>query len=280
MPNHFHERPCSGPEPHEETELESLVKIEERVKPESREFYLSAIQALQSAGIRLLVGGAFAFEFYTGISRYTKDFDVFVRTRDAGRALDALSSAGYKTEVTASHWLAKACSGDSFVDLIFAQANGVSEVDDEWFNKSIRQTILGMDLALCPVEEMICSKAYVMDRDRFDGADVAHLIRAHAEKLDWDRLLHRFGDFWHILLSHLLFFTFIYPSEKNRIPDRIIQELLSRLQKELKQPPPKERICQGTLLSMTQYRTDIIRWGYEDARELKEALTHHRSGGS
>lgn len=270
MPNNFHSRPCSGPEAVPETELESRVKIEDRIGAEAREFYRRTITTILSAGIPLLVGGAYGFEFYTGISRYTKDFDVFVKAHDAGRVLDVLSSAGYKTEVTAPHWLVKACSGDTFVDFIFGQANGASEVDDAWFQNSIRHVILGMDLDLCPVEETICSKAFVMDRNRYDGADVAHLIRARAEQIDWDRLLRRFGAYWHVLLSHLLLFTFIYPSESARIPERVMQELMRRLQRELQKPALKERICRGTLLSMTQYHLDIIRWGYKDARELKE----------
>jgi hypothetical protein len=272
MPENIHSRPCSGPEPVQETPNEMLVKIEDRIDPDTRDFYQRAILTVERAGIPLLVGGAFAFEFYTGISRNTKDFDIFVRGKDAGRVLDLYGSRGYKTEITANHWLAKVCAGDSFVDIIFGAANGVSEVDDRWFEHSIEQKILGMDLKLCPVEEMIWSKAFVMDRERYDGADVAHLIQAQSQKMDWDRLLFRFNRYWHVLLSHLLLFTFIYPSEFDRIPGGIMQELLRRLQDELKNPPHGERICQGTLLSMFQYTADISRWGYKDARELKGAL--------
>lgn len=272
MPNDLHERPCSGPEPRQETEVESLVKIEDRIEPEAREFYRRAILTIQRAGIPLLVGGAFAYEFYTGISRYTKDLDLFVRSKDAARVLDVFSSAGYKTEVTAAHWLAKACEDGSYVDIIFGEANGAIGVDDEWFEYSVGHKVFGLDLEFCPAEEMIRSKAFVMDRDRYDGADIAHLIRARAEKLDWDRLLRRFGGYWHVLLSHLLLFTFIYPSEFDRIPTRLMQELLHRLDQELKNPPSKERMCRGTLFSMSQYLTDIRRWGYKDARELSEAV--------
>jgi hypothetical protein len=139
--------------------LESLVKIENRIEPDAREFYRTVILTMQRAGVPLLVGGAFAFEFYTGISRFTKDLDLFVRTKDAERVLDVFRSAGYKTEVTAPHWLAKVCSGDVFVDFIFGQANGASEVDDGWFENAGRHVMLGLDLELCPVEETICSKA-------------------------------------------------------------------------------------------------------------------------
>jgi hypothetical protein len=272
MSDRVHERPCSGPEPAAETELASLVRIEDRLDTNTREFYRRAIMTLQSAGIPLLVGGAFAFEYYTGISRFTKDLDLFVRATDARRVLEVFSSAGYTTEITAPHWLIKACSGDTFVDVIFAEANGAMGVDDESFEYSVRQTVLGMELLLCPVEEMIKSKAFVMDRDRFDGGDVAHLIRAYAERLDWNRLIRRFGVYWHVLLIHLLLFAFIYPAERDRIPELVLQELLDRLQKELNTPVAQQAVCRGTLFSMSQYQVDIRRWGYHDARELNNSV--------
>ena len=34
---------------------------------------------------------------------------------------------------------------------------------------------------LIPAEEMIWSKAFIMERERYDGADVAHILRACAE---------------------------------------------------------------------------------------------------
>jgi hypothetical protein len=268
MSHNVHARPCSGPEPQEENEQESLVRIEDRIEPASRDFYRRAIMTVQKAGIDLLVGGAFAFERYTGISRFTKDFDIFVKARDAARLLEVLSSEGFVTEVTAPHWLAKVCAPEGFVDIIFAEANGAREVDDEWFDYSVEQKVVGLDLRLCPVEEIICSKAFVIDRDRCDAADVAHLIRAHAERLDWNRILRRLGDYWPVLLSHLVLFTFIYPSESHRIPGWLMTDLLRRMQQQAG-PASEERLCRGTMLSMTQYRVDILRWGYKDARDLK-----------
>src|SRR5574340_219390 len=123
MRNDVHARPCSGPEPPEETPQESLRKIEDRIEPECREFYRTAITIVQEAGVPLLVGGAFAFEFYTGISRYTKDFDIFIRAADIEKTLNMLKAAGYTTEITAPHWLSKVCWQGNYVDIIFGEAN-------------------------------------------------------------------------------------------------------------------------------------------------------------
>jgi hypothetical protein len=35
---------------------------------------------------------------------------------------------------------------------------------------------------------MIWSKGFVMERERFDGADVTHLLRAVGPKLNWDHV--------------------------------------------------------------------------------------------
>jgi hypothetical protein len=45
---------------------------------------------------------------------------------------------------------------------------------------------------------MIWSKAFVMERERFDGADVAHLLRSMGPRLDWDRILRRFDRYWEV----------------------------------------------------------------------------------
>ena len=65
---------------------------------------------LSDAQVPFLVGGSHALLNYTGIVRETKDFDLFLRRSDIDAALAALDEAGYDTEITFPHWLAKARS--------------------------------------------------------------------------------------------------------------------------------------------------------------------------
>jgi hypothetical protein len=229
-------------------------------------FYQRAVRALNARGVPFLVGGAYAFARYTGIERHTKDFDVFVRAEDCPRVLDALAADGCQTEVPYPHWIGKAYCGENYVDVIFSSGNGLARVDDEWFAHAVDGEVLGLPVRLCPVEEMIWSKAFVMERERFDGADVLHLLRAQAEHLNWPRLLGRFGPDWRVLLSHLLLFGFVYPSERDRLPATVLRELLGRAQAGVGSAPSNGRVCQGTLLSREQYLTDVEQWGYADAR--------------
>src|SRR5262249_35114520 len=126
--------------------------------------------------------------------------------------------------------------------------------------------VLGIPVKLCPAEETIWSKAFIMERERFDGADVAHLLHAQIERLDWTRLLARFGSHWRGLLSQLVLFGVRYPRERSPVPASPMRELIGGLDAELDVRAPRERVCQGTILSREQYLIDTAEWGYRDAR--------------
>jgi len=112
---------------------------------------------------------------------------------------------------------------------------------------------------------MIWMKAYIMERERFDGADIAHIFQSCAEKLDWAHLIHRFGPDWRVLLSHLILFGYIYPGERDKIPAAIMDDLVARLRSE-ERTSASNRVCRGTLLSRKQYLLDIQERGFRDAR--------------
>jgi hypothetical protein len=234
--------------------------------PEKAELYRTALEMLNRSGVPYLVGGTYAFQYYAGIARTTKDFDIFVRQRDMQRVLDVLKRAGFKTDVAFPHWLAKAHHGDRFIDVIYSSGNGVAEVDDDWFAHAVDEEVLATPVRLCAAEEMIWSKAFIMERERYDGADVAHLLRHCSGLLNWDRLVARFGAHWRVLLSHLVQFGFIYPGERSLVPSAVMKELMGRLATELDVPTRDSKVCNGTLLSRGQYLTDVDDWGYEDAR--------------
>jgi putative nucleotidyltransferase-like protein len=237
------------------------------LSPETVDFYREALAALEERGVPVLVGGAYAYARYTGIVRHTKDFDVFVKPQDFDRALDAFAARGWKTERTFDHWLGKGFKGDDFVDVIFSSGNGVARVDDLWFQHAVDDTVLDRPARLVPAEEMIWSKSFIMERERFDGADVAHVLLRRAADLDWDRLLSRFEPHggWRVLLAHLVLFGYIYPGDVRLIPGRVLETLAGRLGSD-SSAGADARLCRGTILSRSQYLVDVLQWGYEDAR--------------
>lgn len=234
--------------------------------PRGDEFYRVAIQTLRHAKVPFLVGGAYALRSYAGILRDTKDFDIFLKEADIERAMRAFAQAGFMSAWTFPHWLAKVCCGGDCIDMIYRAGNGLCRVTNSWFERSQPGEILGERISLCAPEEIIWMKSYIQERERFDGADIAHVLRGRADLIDWPHLLAQFGPDWRVLLSHLILFGFIYPAERARIPPQIMDELLERLRRENASAPVLEKWCNGTLLSRAQYLPDIGQWGYQDAR--------------
>jgi hypothetical protein len=235
-------------------------------KPEMYTFYQQALTALCEAEIPFLIGGAYALRQYTGITCKTKDLDLFVFPDACHHTLAVLQAAGFHTELISPHWLGKASCREAYLDVIFSSGNGITAVDERWFAHAVAGELFGRPIEFCPPEEMLWTKAYIMERERFDGADVAHLLRACGAGFDWPRILRRFGPHWRVLLSHLILFGFIYQTERDCIPGWVMQELIDRLQHDAHTPLGAERICLGTLLSRAQYLVDIDTWGYHDAR--------------
>jgi Uncharacterised nucleotidyltransferase len=230
------------------------------------DFYRNVIRLLATHGIEYLVGGGYAFGHYTGLQRDTKDLDIVVRPRDLSRVLTICEAAGYRTKLTSPHWLAKVFFEEDFVDIIFNSGNGVCRIDEAWFVRAREAEFLETQVRIIPPEEMIWQKAFIMERERFDGADVAHLLLNCAQELDWKHLVDRFDLDWRLLLSHLLLFGYIYPSRKKMIPRNVVSRLLSQLIADETEPATASLICNGTLLSRGQFLYDVGVKGFLDAR--------------
>src|SRR5947208_1604263 len=149
-----------------------------KAKGKRAEFYRRSMQVLQNANIPFLIAGAGAVRFYTGVSRQTKDFDLHLRPHHIDGALDAFAHAGYKTEKTFPHWLAKAKRGRNCVDLIsrLRNENSVSGSD-----RLCRGTLLSRQQYLWDVEERGFRDARLEKRAHMNEGDIAHWTKAIAK---------------------------------------------------------------------------------------------------
>ncbi|MGA8655556.1 MAG: hypothetical protein WB586_05350 [Chthoniobacterales bacterium] len=195
-----------------------------------------------------------------------------LRAEDVPLALQTCRNAGYGAEFVFTRWLAKIWSADSFIDVIFRAGNGLGEVDDLWFNKAPAAEIFGISVKVSPFEELIWQKAYVMERERFDGADIVHLLASCAPQIDWIRLLERFGPDWRVLMSHLILFGFVFPSKRNLVPPEVVKKMSASLMREVSERPAAQPLCNGTLLSRIQYLSDITTGGFIDARTTGRSM--------
>jgi hypothetical protein len=226
--------------------------------------YAEALRVLSASSIPFMIGGSHGLVRYLEVERETKDLDVFICPGDVERTLGLFRELGYRTELTFPHWLGKIFCGPGFIDVIFSSGNSIARVDAEWFNHARNDVVFGVPVKLCPPEEMIWSKAFVQERERFDGADVMHLIHHFGEGLDWRRLIDRFDRHWRVLFGFVVMFGFVYPDQRHRIPAWVSDELSVRFRRE--QADEVDKVCNGTLLSREQYLHDVCVGGYQDAR--------------
>ena len=229
--------------------------------------YKRAMDALHEDGVPYLLGGALAFNAYTGIWRDTKDLDAFVRPQDAQRALASLERAGFEIEIVYESWLGKGWMGDIFVDVIWRNANGLFPVKDEWFEHARTSRVLGRDAPVLPIEELLLSKMMVGGRYRFDGADMLHLFYAAGERIDWDRLAEHAGEHIGLLVAYMHMYRWGYPGWKDRIPD----DVMARYDELARKAESTYGPFRALLMDIQSYRVDVTGWGMPDPH--KKALT-------
>ena len=197
---------------------------------------------------------------FTGIWRTTKDLDLLLTADDLPEALDLLNARGYETYVKDPVWLAKARRGGYFVDLITGIGNASLGVDSTWIESSVPENVLGLPCRVLGAEELIVSKIFVAYRERFDGADVVHLIRARGKTLDWGRLLELIGSHWELLFWSLVLFAYIYPAHTDDVPGPIWDDLTSRLTRHVRNPNGNAPF-RGTLIDPRMFAIDVNEWG-------------------
>ena len=231
---------------------------------EAKAFYCEVLQLLNESGQEFLIGGAFAIMHHTGIFRNTKDLDIFCRHNQYVSILKFFADKGYKVELTDSRWLAKVFKGDYFIDIIFNSVNNICIIDDSWFQHAISADYENIPIKIIAPEELIWGKTYVQNRERYDGADLNHLLLRCGKTLDWKRLFGRMEHHYHLLLSVLLLFQFVYPGDyRDIIPQWLFDELIKKAQEQYAIPGSTEKVCLGPLIDNTQYRIDIVEWNYK-----------------
>jgi hypothetical protein len=219
--------------------------------PESEwRVYRRVSEGAREAGIPFAVGGAFGTAVYTGELRNTKDFDFYVLPEHRDAMKEVISQAGLEDHHDRlpynQSWIYRGSLGDVIVDAIWAMANLRADVDHRWLSHGLEVTIRGEPMRAIPIEELIWSKLYVVQRDRSDWGDVFNLIDARAESVDWDHLLTRLADDAPLLTGALAVFSWLAPSRARDIPRPVWSRLgLS---------PPDDRDASD----VTRYRADLL----------------------
>ena len=246
------------------TQLPTLDASAFEPPPEAVDFYVESLKLLDESGIPFLLSGTYALSCYTGITRPTKDLDVFCKPSDAPRILSFFKARGYRIDIEDERWIGKVWKSEHFFDVIYNMSTAGMPVTDRWFRTAYEVEVYGTNVRITPPTEFVLSKLFLQDRYRYDGADVAHVILKQNDAIDWKRLLRYMELHWEVLLTHLINFRYIYPSERDLVPRWLMDELISRLKSHLDMPQSNVKICRGRLFSARDYLTDISEWGYAD----------------
>jgi putative nucleotidyltransferase-like protein len=241
---------------------------------EQRRLFVEVLELMNRKQVPYVISGAFALYEHTGICRDTKDLDLFLPAENVHEALEALREAGFETEIPDPVWLAKAHRSDFFVDLITGMSNGAVTVEQSWIDRSTACTVLGVPSRVLGPEELIASKMFVTRRERFDGADICHVIYGARAKFDWDymmELVRQHGDHWEIMLWHLVLYNYVYPAYTDAVPKHIWDLLLTKFRNAVMNPDPKAKF-RGSLIDENMFWIDVNEWGMANTLEdLREA---------
>src|SRR5258708_15111804 len=246
------------------------------IPEEEREVYRRALQALNDAAVPYVVAGAYAIYEHTGIYRQTKDLDVRAEPSAVVRAAEALHDAGFVMRLEELHWLAKAVSGDRFVDLIYGMGNSVAFIDDQWHEHGRPGVLAAQPVRIAPPEELVWHRLFISERHRHDMSDIVHLILCVGDVMDWERLVARVGPPWPLLLAQLQIFNFVYPGYRSHVPAWVTEQLIALARARARHDDEDADVTPRALLSQFSFAIDVREWGFRDPwpEMVRQARTH------
>lgn len=202
-----------------------LLDWSDRLPEAEWSVYRPVLERAQAAGIPFAVGGGLAFSAYARRWRDTKDMDLYVRPADRDAMVALLGELGF-TDYFEVHdydrrWIYRSHRDGRIVDVIWQMANYRTEVDDDWLDRGRSLRVHGLRFRLLPLEELVWSKLYVVQRERCDWPDLLNLVHAGVEEIDWDHLLSRLGDDAPVLGGLLSVFGWLCPERASRVPTTV-----------------------------------------------------------
>jgi hypothetical protein len=250
------------PERRQDDALPKTSSFPEETPEAQVALFRDVLRTIEKNHIPYAVSGAFALRHHTGIYRFTKDLDLFLAAEMRETALDCLRQTADCT-VYDPVWLSKVSRDGFFVDLITGMSNGLIVVDGSWIERARPAVVCGVNTTVLAAEELVASKLFVAKRERFDGADIAHVIYGTSGDFDWNREMELAGAHWEMLLWALVLFRYVYPAQTHYVPRRIWRELLDRFEDEIQEPDPHAEF-RGSLVDDNMFAIDVNEWGLPD----------------
>lgn len=179
------------------------------------DLYKAVVDGALDREIPFAVGGSLCMALYAGCLRPSRDLDIYVTPAAKDRVIALLTSLGFadyhQLRPYDRSWIFRSTYGEDIVDVIWTMANHRTEVDAGWIQHGPVVDFAGRPLRLIPIEELIWSKLYVLQRDRCDWPDIINLIGRRGHEIDWGRLRQRLGEDCPLLEAVLSVFSWIRP---------------------------------------------------------------------
>jgi hypothetical protein len=243
-----------------------------KIPEEQQTLFREILTLFEQQHIPYAVAGAFALQEHTGICRDTKDLDLFLTAEAVCRAILMLRDEGFECETCDPVWLFKAHRDGFFVDLITGMSNAAIVVEDSWIERSSPAVVHGVHTRVLAAEELLASKLFVTRRERFDGADIAHIVYGTRGQLDWQRVRHLAAENWEVLFWALVLFRYAYPAQTKFVPMEVWHDLIRRFDHAVMNPDPAAQF-RGSLIDDKMFAIDINEWGFAN---LMEEYRHRR----
>jgi hypothetical protein len=184
--------------------------------------YTNVVHEATARGIPFAVGGSLAMAVYAGLLRPSKDLDLYVMPEDKDRMIEVMRYLGmgdYYDQLPYDRgWIYRSITEDVIVDVIWNMANRRAPVDARWITDGPEIAVDHQTIRLIPIEEMIWSKLYVLQRERCDWPDILNLINRRANEINWHHLLFRIADDAPLLGAVLHVYCWLCPDNASKLP--------------------------------------------------------------
>jgi hypothetical protein len=141
-----------------------------------------AAAILREEGVEFMLGGGLAI-WARGGPPTDHDVDLYVRERDAQRALEALVREGMREDRPPEDWLYKAWDGTNLVDLIFRPAGG--PITDDHFARATAMEVHAQRLLVASIDDVLTTKLLALTEQEPDYRAILEVARSLREQVDW-----------------------------------------------------------------------------------------------
>jgi hypothetical protein len=202
--------------------IESTHRWPDVTSDAQRAVYNNVVHQVTARGIPFAIGGSLGMAVYAGLLRPSKDLDIYVTPENKDKMIQVMTDVGlrdyYDKLPYDRGWIYRSTTDDVIVDTIWQMANRRAAVDENWLTRGPEITVDDQTVRLIPIEEMIWSKLYVLQRERSDWPDILNLIDRRTSEIDWRYLLSRVGEDAPLLGAILTTYAWLSPENALNLP--------------------------------------------------------------